>query len=482
MPEKIKLKNGQIVEKPDDISDSEFLALIDKAFPPMYQMGESAAEDDALGVSTAGIEIPTDYGRSQAVRSFAQVPTFGAGDEIESFFTGKPASDIRSEMERYNVESGGAGTAAEMLGGAYLPIGKTYQYGKAALGGLAYGTGKAEGDIGERLQEGAATAVTAPLFMLGANTLGNIVSKPVKAAIDAYDQKMTKQSFDTLQNKLYKDLEMAGTIFSPQDTNRLTKQVRNSLESDFDWNPKTHKVANRALNLIENRNLKKMSWSELDALRQRIWNEYNTAKAKNLINETNYIRGMIDELDEFVNSHPATTPGIEAARKIYKQNQKMSALDAAWNEAKDEDNTAVAFTNAVKKMLKSKDARFLDQREIDGMKEFLKQMKNKKFKKTIANLDPSSSGLMLAINQSAGIVNPKIALAQLGASKTAKLSSEQDALEGLENLRSIFSQGTPFAKIPYKGSPFAGPSIAAAEENKPKSDRLLDMIPLPFGP
>ena len=133
-------------------------------------------------------------------------------------------------------------------------------------------------------------------------------------------------------------------------------------------------------------------------------------------------------------------------------------------------------------MLKSKDARFLDQREIDGMKEFLKQMKNKKFKKTIANLDPSSSGLMLAINQSAGIVNPKIALAQLGASKTAKLSSEQDALEGLENLRSIFSQGTPFAKIPYKGSPFAGPSIAAAEENKPKSDRLLDMIPLPFGP
>ena len=320
MPEKIRLKSGQIVEKPDDMSDSEFLTLVDKAFPPTHQMGESAAEDDVLGVSTAGIEMPTDYGRSQAVRSFAQVPTFGAGDEIESFFTGKPASDIRSEMERYNVESGGAGTAAEMLGGAYLPIGKAYQYSKAALGGLAYGTGKAEGDIGERLQEGAATAVTTPLFMLGANTFANIVSKPIKAAIEAYDQKMTKQSFDTLQNKLYKDLEMAGTIFSPQDTNRLTKQVRNSLESDFDWNPKTHKVANRVLNLIENRNLKKMSWSELDKLRQRMWNEYDTAKAKNLINETNYIREMIGELDEFVT---VIQQQLRASKRLEKFTNKI---------------------------------------------------------------------------------------------------------------------------------------------------------------
>ena len=485
MATKIKLPNGKIMDRPEGMTDQELVDLIDKAFPPMRKMGESAAEDDVLGVSTAGIEMPTEYGRSQAVRSFAQAPSFSFADEIESFFTGRPSSDIREEMKRYNEESGGAGTAAEMLGGAYIPFGrgsKLAQYGKAALGGLVYGTGKAEGDMGSRLAEGASTAVAAPLFMLGANIFTGVVSKPLKAAIDAYDRKMTKQSFDRMQKQLYKDLDMAGTIFSPQDTNRLATRVKNLVELDTDWNPKTHKIANSALQIIKNRDLTGMSWAELDKMRGRMWNEYNRALKKGYENERIYIRDMIQEVDDFVNKHPGTTPGIDAARKVYKQNQKVSALDSAWEQAKNEPNTAQAFTSAVNKMLTGENARFLSQREIDGMKSFLNQMKNKKFQKAIASLDPSSNSLMLAINQAAGYVNPKYAMAQYGASKLAKSATERDAMEGLEDLRAIFSEGTPFARTPYRGSPIPGISIPVGEKIKPDPEGIFNMIPLPIGP
>ena len=124
----VALPDGRKVKFPDGMPKDEIKALIKSKFPnidkPMYEAGQPAAEDDALGVGASGVSMPTEYGRTQSVRSYAQgLPFVGSFmDEVESFFTGIPSEQIRSEMKQYNIESEGAGTTAEMVGAVMSPL------------------------------------------------------------------------------------------------------------------------------------------------------------------------------------------------------------------------------------------------------------------------------------------------------------------------------------------------------------------------
>jgi len=143
----IELPDGRQVSFPEAMPNEEIKAIIKSKLPnidkPMRQMGESAAADDALNVSTVGVKMPTDYGRTQAVRSFAQgLPAVGTFmDEIESFFTDVPTDQITSEMKQYNLETEGAGTTAEMVGAGMSPLGGAQKILKNIGSAFSYGAG-----------------------------------------------------------------------------------------------------------------------------------------------------------------------------------------------------------------------------------------------------------------------------------------------------------------------------------------------------
>ena len=166
----VTLPDGRKVRFPDGMSKEEIKSLIKSKLPnidkPMYEAGQPAAEDDVLGVGASGVSMPTEYGRTQSSRSFAQgLPFVGSFmDEIESFFTGTPSEQIRSEMKQYNIESEGAGTLAELTGAVMSPLGQAQKLAKVVGGGFSYGAGKAEGDLEERAIEGLKTAAVAVPF------------------------------------------------------------------------------------------------------------------------------------------------------------------------------------------------------------------------------------------------------------------------------------------------------------------------------
>ena len=484
----IELPDGRQVSFPEAMPNEEIKAIIKSKLPnidkPMRQMGESAAADDALNVSTVGVKMPTDYGRTQAVRSFAQgLPAVGTFmDEIESFFTDVPTDQITSEMKQYNLETEGAGTTAEMVGAGMSPLGGAQKILKNIGSAFSYGAGKSEGNLQERAIEGIKTAAVAGPFSFVAHKVLNAPSKILSQKTIAAERKQTVESAQNAYNQAYKDADLSGVLMTPRDTLNLTKRVRKSLDSDIDWNPAVYDRARKSMQMVEKRNLSSMTFEGLDDLNKKLWKEYNAAKRAGDGNEMGYILKIINEVDDTLAQLPLTHKKLKDARYMFKQSQKINALDSAIDQADlaaaasgSGGNTVNSYLQAVKKVLTDpRKSRFFDQEEIDVMRKFIETGGGSKFKRSLAKLSPSGSGLMFALGALGSSMNPKIA-AVFGAGTAAKMSSEMDVRENLQNIFAQFAKGTPAQNIikpPFKFLETMAP-IAAFE---PISEEIKGLL------
>jgi hypothetical protein len=493
----IQLPDGRKVSFPAEMSNAEIKSKIREKFPnidkPMQREGESAAMDDPLNVSAVGVKIPTDYGRQQAVRHVLQAPSFGWGEELESFFTGTPVEQIRSEMKQFDVETEGGGSAAEAAAGLMIPFGGKGKLIKTIAGAFGYGAGKSEGDVSERMKEGAiSTAIGVPFSFLTSGFL-NLASKPLRQKALVAERKQTTESLQTAAQQAYKDADLKGTFLSPNDAKSLNQQVISALDVDFD--PVNYPRANRILGFVRNATTQQakaggqrmnvptgMTFQKLEDLRRKMWNEYNSAKKAGDGNEMGYILGMINKVDDHIDQFPDSSELIKNARYLYKQSQKASALDAAIDLADLQvastgsgGNTVNAYLQAVKKILNDpKQKRFFDQNEVAIMEEFIRTGGgNSQIKRALSKLSPSGNGLMVALAGIGSSINPKLA-AMFGLGTAAKMSSEASAREGIQKIFSQFTKGTPSENIiqpPYRLPPTMLP-IMATEPAKKEAERL----------
>jgi len=456
----VALPDGRKVKFPDGMPKDEIKALIKSKFPnidkPMYEAGQPAAEDDALGVGASGVSMPTEYGRTQSVRSYAQgLPFVGSFmDEVESFFTGIPSEQIRSEMKQYNIESEGAGTTAEMVGAVMSPLGGAQKLAKVIGSGFSYGAGKAEGDLEERAVEGLKTAAVAVPFTYLTTGMLNLPGKALKAKSMAAERKQTVESATNAYKQAYKDADLAGVLMSPRDTLNLTKRVRQSLDSDVDWNPQAYNRASKALQMVEKRNLSTMTFEGLEDLNRKLWKEYNAAKVSGDGNEMGYILKIINEVDDTIAQLPLTHQKLKDARYMFKQSQKINALDAAIDRADLQakasgsgGNTVNAYLQAVKRLLSDpKKSRFFSEEEKQIMREFIRKGGGSGVKRALSKLAPSGNGLMFALAGVGSAMNPKLS-AMFAGGALAKISSEADVERNLQKIFSTYAKGTPAENI-----------------------------------
>lgn len=431
-----------------NFSDAELEVIAN--YRPLTEEGQPAAADDPLGVGASGVDMLTEYGAEQAHRFMQQGPSFGWGEEIESAVTGTPVEQIRAEMAQYQQERPSSAMMGELTGAIINPLTVVAPAAAplktAAAGGFAYGAGKADGDIGERLKQGAITGAVAVPFTFGLQKLFSLPSRALAARALAADEKVTAEALQAAAKQAYKEADLAGSFMDANQTMNMARRAKLSLGGEIDFNPKTHKLANAALDLFENRQGKEMTFAALDEMRQGLWGLYNQASSKGKNFDQKYIMKLINQVDDEFDNMPFGKGPLLNAREAYKQAQKASTLDAAIKKANFEaaasgsgGNVANRYLAAVKKMLgDKKQLKYFTPEEIAVMEQFVKTGAGGRLKRSFAKLAPNGNGLMLALHAfSAAAVDPST-LAAAGAGMAAQASSERQVQRGVQEIMNLF--------------------------------------------
>jgi hypothetical protein len=456
------------------MSDAE-LEVIAQQKPISYE-GQPAAEEDVLGVGASGVQMPTEYGAQQARRFMVQAPSFGFGEELESAVTGQPVEKIRAEMAQYAKERPTAAMTGELVGAIVNPLTVAAPAARPILqafaGGTLYGAGKAEGDIGNRVKEGLITgAITVP-FAYGLQKGLGAVSKALAARAAVADEKMTAESMRTAAKQAYKEADLEGELMKPSDIVDLNTRATQRVVGDIDYEKDTHPLADRALRMIERRQGSSMTFEGLEDVRQRLWKLNNQATRAGDETQANYIRDVIDEIDNTVNQIPLKSEKLKNARHTWKQAQKASALEEAIAKGERRaastgsgGNVANVYLQAVRGMLENKKTlKFFSPEEIKVMEQFVREGAGKRWQRALSKLAPNGNGLMLALHAfSAAAIDPTT-LAAAGAGMAAQAAGERRVRQGAQEIMDLFG-----GKVTPTGQPVIAPTIPSAygaEETK----------------
>jgi hypothetical protein len=465
---RIELPTGQIAEFPDDMPMSEIEAVLQRQFPvepkqAIAQAGQSAAEDDVLGVSAAGVEMPTEFGRTQAVRQFAQGMTFGTSDELESALTGKPVQEIRKEMKQYKEDRPGAAMSAEIMGMAMSPaqllklpkalqgMSTTAQAAtKAGTGGFAYGAGTAEGSAMDRIEQGAAYAVPSALFGAGGQMLINkIGNKTVDAAMKASADNPTVANLKTARDKAYDVVDASRTVFGKDSYDRIFNAANTAAkEAGFTGSAadpmKSVAFPNltKMIALVDTHATQAMSLKQLDKLRNRIQGVASQAFKKGDTDEYIAIKNVVNDIDDMVEQRLAAAgdDSMKVARAAHARYAKARDINDALLEAKTQakvtgsgGNTENLMRQAVNRILKNKNTqKFYTDEEREVMRKFAAGDLTQDVLRLVGKLSPTDSGLMLALQTGAMVTDPVFATTAAGGYLAKRLAESRIERKGGE--------------------------------------------------
>ena len=470
----VRLPDNRVANFPDDMPREEIRARIKSAYPDAFEelttTGESAPMDDPEGVSTAGMEMLTDAGAKQLTRQIGQGATFGYGDELEagvrSLFGDKNydqnLANIRAGMKKFQTEKPDTALIGELVGTLYNPAGYmglgsklgSLSQGKQAMirgagGGFAYGSGVAEGDAIDRLEQGAVTSAFAVPFSWVAQKLFQGASSTVMKLAQRADDKVSADGMIMTAKQLYKEADLKGSVMDKGAVTKLYVKTWKNINGDMDYNAKDHNLVTSALDMIKRRTKGDLSFQGLDKMRGKVWQKYNLAKRNGDSEQMEYLKTIINDIDDYVDNVPFFGDNAEIlkmAREAYKQSQKALALknvidkaDLQASSTGSGGNTVNAYLQAVKKIYNDpKLNRYFTKREKKVMEEFIKTGAGGGFRRSISKLAPDGNGLMLALHIfGATAIDPSLLIATAVGSGV-KRQSESKVQQGVQEIMNTF--------------------------------------------
>jgi hypothetical protein len=463
MAQYIELPDGSYGEFPDNMPDAEILSIIERAYPQQAaqptqyrEMGQSAAPDDVLGISAAGVEMPTEQYLTGIGREFVQGVTLGGGEEAEaglrSVFGGdtyeQELAKARGEMKQFRESEPGAAFTAEMAGSLASPLPYAKIKGAEKLGrtgeamaragavGGVYGFGTGEGSLFDRAENAVEVAV--PSMLIGGiaqKGLDKIANRTVRAATEQGLRKPTIESLETAKNKAYAEVDKSGVIFGKDDIQNLYGQV-SEIAKKYDFDPKIDTKIASIQRMLESKMDMAQSLKEFDRMRQNI---FRRAKGAGDETENTALREMAQAVSEVIDDKLAGSGDnvMQAARLANARYAKAKELDDAFDAARLQaastgsgGNVENLYRQAVKKIINGKSSRFFTKSEIENMKEFVKGDNIQNVARLLGKLSPSGNGLMLALNVGAVAYDPMMVAATItgmGAKKFAEGRTEKQA-------------------------------------------------------
>jgi hypothetical protein len=462
-----ELPDGTILEFPDNTPDSVVDSVVRQhmgvatptptAEPTQFrEMGVSAAPDEPLGVSGAGVMMPTEAYRTGMGREFAQGVTLGGAEEAEaglkSAFGGgtyeEELAKARGEMKQFREAEPKAAFAAEMAGSFASPIpyakvrgaerlGKTGEaMARAGAVGFGYGFGTGEGGIIERAENAVEVAV--PSMLIGGiaqKGLDKLTNKTLAAATRQGMNKPTIEALETAKNKAYAEVDKSATVFGKSDMQDLYGRV-SDIAKKYDYDPKIDTKIASIQRMMENKMDMAQSLSEFDRMRQNI---FRRAKGSGDETENAALREMAQAVSEVIDDKLGQSGDniMQVARLANARYAKAKELDDAFEAARRQaaatgsgGNVENLYRQAVNRILKGKGSRFFTEAELANMQKFVEGDSIQNVARLLGKLSPNGNGLMLALNVGAVAYDPMMVAATItgmGSKKFAEKRVESQA-------------------------------------------------------
>jgi len=488
----VKMPDGAVVAFPDDMPPEQIKAMIAKKFPdaalnqklaqpfganpkpvnaapsvgPMDYLSQSMSglnEGIAMGlgapvdIATLGInaattglnamtgsnipQITNPVGGSQAIREGILAPTITPESDDPGL---RAARRITQEVGAWTVP--GMGLAAK--------TGRTLgQAAKEIPSAVASGTG-------------AAVAQTIAPDNVLAEFAGQMIGGMTPGAVTRAGTKPKAPSVDDLRverDKAYEAVKQLGASYQPQAYDKMLVDLVNDVKAD-NISPTRHERAYSFIgDMIQRRNGKPMTLTELDQLRQEVRRDLITPAYSNpnAAADAHFGDKILDAIDDMIASDTSASQTMKTAREAHSRLRKSELIaDAILRATRRAESTGSGgnINNAIRQNIRSildspKKSKAFTATERAAMESLIKQGKAENLLRLLGKLSPSGNGLMAALGIGGSMLNPMIGAASL-VGLGAKSAADSITTRGATNLQ------RQVAKAPSTPRPPLLPSAA----------------------
>lgn len=368
---------------------------------------------------------------------------------------GEGVQFYRDQEEQLREVSPAMATAAEFAGGfmgaakVAAPVRATTQGARRWVagglsGGAAGGTYAAmeeDGDLSGRRSAalwgglvGAGFGAIAP----GAVDIVRSLPARVRGTFERAAERPTVERLMQAKNAAYQAVEDAREVFSGDDMRALSTQVRQAFD-DGNAVLEEDGALRAALKTFERREGQETTLSQLDRIRQRLFDRYNA----NL--DQPQILDAISAIDDLIEQRAATSAAMSVAREANRLYSNSRLLQSAFQKAADQTASTGSGGNILNKYRQAvtaiindpRRARFFRDSEVQTMREFVHGRPSENILRLIGKMSPEGNGLMMVLQTVGGVATQGATLPLMVAGAGAKRAADRMVESGAGRLQDM---------------------------------------------
>lgn len=469
------------------LNQSQFQSMIEYGRSTGYEPTASSQATSYMPPGAPGWLAPAMKAGRGATLGLAENVTAAVGAGLEKLRGseqpyGQAYQDWRTLqnqiMNAYSKESPMAAFGSELAGGLLTGGGIARQgqkllsnigirnplvqagIGAGTAGGI-YGFLTEEGNFRQKLAEAGKLVIPSTLFGLGGQAIVGIAS-PIAQKIafswNAATRRPALESLQRVKNAAYDAVQDANIYFEPSDMQKLYERAQ--LIAEFrDYVPENDTELFATLKNLAKYATQRVSLPKLDNLRQLFSERYK----KSGYSEQG-ILDIIDQIDELIATSHTGNEAMLAARAANSAYKKAEAIDWAFDKAQRSaegsgtgGNVQNRYRQAINTLLNSNEIRYFTNQEQQLLRDFVSGSALDNALRLVGRLDPSSSGLMAALNVGAVVANPST-MAIGGAGALSRAAAEGRTTQQAERIFQSVSTGA----VPPQVQPLIYPTIPSA--------------------
>jgi hypothetical protein len=314
--------------------------------------------------------------------------------------------------------------------------------------GFGYGVATSSGTPEERIEAGKEMILPSMFFGAAGQAIANVATPALRRVGFAFDAASRRPSMESLQRAktaAYDAASDAGVVIPQQEMNDLARISEWSADVNRDFVPATDTYTAAALDTLKKYAGQDVSLMQLDKIRQNMYARYKQSSYSEPA-----ILDIIDYIDDIIERTGPANEVMLAARAANARFKKAQAIDVAFDRAErsaEASGTGGNMVNRYKQVINNllnneREIRFFTREEQDLMRQFVHGDLMDSVLRTVGRLDPSSSGLMLALNAGAYLANPASAAVSM-AGAASRRGSEGSAMEQASRLFGSMGAGRP---------------------------------------
>lgn len=226
------------------------------------------------------------------------------------------------------------------------------------------------------------------------------------------------------RDRAYEAVKKLGASYTPQSYDKMLVDLVQDVKSDS-ISPTRHERAYSFINdMIQRRNGKPMTLTELDQLRQEVRRDLITPAYSNpnAAADAHFGEKILDAIDDMIASDASGSQTMKVARESHARLRKSELIEEAIEKAERRASSTGSggnLNNALRQNIRAildnpKRRKGFSKEELAAMEDLVRQGKMENFLRVVGKLSPSGNGLMAALGIGGAMLNPAIGGVSLG--------------------------------------------------------------------